>query len=510
MFNLQYAGPGAYRRDAGQVHSLPATKRRTRILFFAPKECWPPDTGAKLRNYYLARSLSQEADVTYLGFKDNDGQDLTGSHAGPGNHSQPLITSMSARDTVDASFADPALLFRKTISVGRSSRYSIRNVIRGALTRVPLTILNYTTNEMAAQLSLLLTENDYDIVQMESLHLAAYLPLIRSARSKPRVICDWHNIESELMSRYSQHQPSTPRRLYGTMTARRLRDYEAWAIPQFDAHLTVSQRDADQISKLAPDGNVFVLENGVDIEHFRTCQAERSPSEVTGTNGATSHHPGLAMGPDARKRLAYVGSMDYHANQDAAIHFAREIWPGILNALPGLTFTIVGRKPSEAVKSLSLIPGVEVTGTVSDVRPYYREAIAAIVPLRVGGGSRLKILESMAAGVPVISTVLGAEGLVVEKGENILIAETPEDFLRAITRLSQDRVQWARLSAGGRRLVSDRYSWESIGFRLRGIHTELLSENKPTVGRSPRADTRQETFTTVAEPAASPALDYTG
>ena len=147
-----------------------------------------------------------------------------------------------------------------------------------------------------------------------------------------------------------------------------------------------------------------------------------------------------------------------------------------------LIFTIVGRDPAPEVRELAAIPGVEVTGTVDDVRPFYREAVAAIVPLKVGGGSRLKILEAMAAGVPVVSTTLGAEGLDVRHGENILIADTNEQLVEAISAVVGNEEQRKQLSAAGRALVSSRYDWSTLGANLFEIYQQLLASQSPPSG----------------------------
>jgi glycosyltransferase involved in cell wall biosynthesis len=171
--------------------------------------------------------------------------------------------------------------------------------------------------------------------------------------------------------------------------------------------------------------------------------------------------------------------MDYHANVDGVVNFAREVWPQVRDRqirdhLAGLTFTIVGRDPAPEVRELAAMPGVEVTGTVDDVRPFYREAAAAVVPLKVGGGSRLKILEAMAAGVPVVSTTLGAEGLNVKHGENILIADTNEQLIEAIAAVVEDDVRLKQLSAAGRTLVSNHYDWSRLGTNLFEMYQQLL------------------------------------
>jgi len=166
--------------------------------------------------------------------------------------------------------------------------------------------------------------------------------------------------------------------------------------------------------------------------------------------------------------------MDYHANIDGAVSFAHDVWPGLRGRHSELIFTIVGRDPAPEVRALATHPGIEVTGTVDDVRPSYRDALAAVVPLKTGGGSRLKILEAMAAGVPVVSTTLGAEGLDVHDGKDILMADTNEQMAEKIVSLIESEELRQRLRAAGRALVSERYDWSRLGASLFEVYQQLL------------------------------------
>jgi sugar transferase (PEP-CTERM/EpsH1 system associated) len=405
------------------------------VLQLAPRICWPLDTGAKLRNYHLGRVLSEHARVSLLAFV-HDGEPL----------------------------AIPENFYERVLTVRREPGYTFTKLLRGAVGRTPLPLLNYTTDSMRQALESVLAETAFDIVQVESIHLMGYLPIIRAAQSRPLILCDWHNIESELMSRYSEHEGNMLRRAYAQRTARLMRNFEQRALDEFDAQVTVSERDAERLRKLNSKARIFVIENGVDAAHYSDEQLEQAHA---------AHHTQQAS-RDSPNRIVFVGSMDYHANIDGAVSFSREIWPRLRERKPYLTFTIVGRDPSPEVRELESLPGIEVTGTVDDVRPYYREAIAAIVPLKVGGGSRLKILEAMAAGVPVISTTLGAEGLEVIHDKNILIADTDEKMIEAIIRLIEQPEQIARLSDAGRALVSNRYDWTTVGANLSKTYTQLL------------------------------------
>ncbi|MDX6528211.1 MAG: polysaccharide biosynthesis protein PslH [Blastocatellia bacterium] len=395
-----------------------------RVLQFAPRVCWPLDTGAKLRNYHLARVLAERASVSLLAFTD---------------HQQPSDNLEKFYDQV--------------IAVERDSAYTLAKVVRGALGQTPLPVLNYTTDSMKQALQHLLSEQDFEIIQIESIHLMSYLEIIRKARKRPVVVCDWHNVESELMRRYSEREPRRLRRVYAGRTARLMSEFERRALREFDAHVVVSQRDAERLRSVNPDARIFVIENGVDTAFY---------SEVG------------AKDESLARRIVFVGSMDYHANVDGAVNFGREVWPRVREHQPDLIFTIVGKDPAPEVRELTRLPGIEVTGTVDDVRPFYREAIAAIVPLNVGGGSRLKILEAMAAGVPVVSTTLGAEGLAVKHGENILIADGNEHLVAAITSVVENEARRNELSAAGRALVSSRYDWSSLGASLFGVYEKLL------------------------------------
>ena len=210
-------------------------------------------------------------------------------------------------------------------------------------------------------------------------------------------------------------------------------------------HVVCSGREKTLLAARAPAARVEVVENGVDTRFFDSVRKD---------------------GVSPRFRLVFVGSMSYHANIEAAAAFARGVWRQVHEQFPAWKLTLVGSNPTAAVLALGEIPGVEVTGTVGDVRPYYREAAAAVVPLRTGGGTRLKILEAMAAGVPVISTTLGAEGLEVTPGKHLLIADSDQEWRSALASIQADPALGLTLSAEGFNLVRTRYDWEILGQSL--------------------------------------------
>lgn len=403
--------------------------KRPRVLFFSQNAGWPADTGARLRNFHLARSLSGFADVTWLGFSEHKQQ---------------------SNDNVIGEIC------QHVVNVPQPRRYTTGKLLRGFTGRTPLTILNYATSEMTERLSQLFTEHEFDIVQMGSIVLYSYLSVIASAPVRPKLICDWHNIESEVLHRYSARTANPARRWYAQITASRVQAHEKALLRHGDAHLVVSERDRDRLLAMSPQAHVHVIENGVDTGKF-ACQP------ATENLSGRSH------------RVLFVGSMDYHANIDAVLWFAREIWPAIQQIKPELIFTITGRRPAAEVLALAKLPGIEVTGTVDDVLPYYREAIASVVPLRVGGGSRLKILEAMAAGVPVVSTTLGAEGLDVSDGVHLCLADTPQTTRQALVNLFTDESYRQDLVKQARQLALTQYDWSIIGQKLQRTCQAVLN-----------------------------------
>ncbi|MBZ5632292.1 MAG: glycosyltransferase [Acidobacteriia bacterium] len=391
-----------------------------RILFLSPRQCWPTRSGAKLREYYFARALAQRGQVTYLHFTD------------PG--AEPLTRK-------DLPF------FQEVVAIPKPPAYGPAKLIRGAFGRWPLPILNYTSDEMSAAVDRLTSSDAYDLIHLDLLHMIRYgEAIVRRAGSATRIVYNWHNIESEAMRRFSATVSSPAKRWYARLTAAKLASLEQHILKTAFGHVVCSVRECEELRRTAPSARIAVIENGVDTADF--C-------------------PGVQVSGQAHK-LVFVGSMDYYPNVEAATSFTRRIWPVLRRRFPDLNLWIVGANPTSAVLQLGNEEGVTVTGTVPDVRPYYRDALAAIVPLRTGGGTRLKILEAMAAGVPVVSTPLGAEGLAVTPGENILLAD-PDDaetWLRHLGQLTLSEVARTALSASAFDLVRTVYDWGILGRKL--------------------------------------------
>jgi glycosyltransferase involved in cell wall biosynthesis len=404
--------------------------KERRTLFISPRQCWPLLSGAKLREYHFLRALARGFRLTYVYFAESGEQ---------------------------APVRDQLSFCEEIVGIPKPHTYGAWNLLRGVAGRWPLPVLNYTSAAMTAALAEL--KGSYDLVHLDSIHMTRYSELLAGMPGvAKRVVYNWHNIESEAMRRHSASFTSSARRLYAQQTARKLEGLEREILRSAFGHIVCSEREREHLLRIAPSARIVTVENGVDMAHFE------------GAAGTDRPH----------RRIVFVGKMDYYPNVEAAKHFVERIWPAVTERLPGVALTIAGSDPVEAVRALGQAPGVTVTGTVPDLRPYYRDALAAIVPLRTGGGTRLKILEAMAAGTPVISTRLGAEGLSVEPGRNILIADvdSPEEWAGHLQWLAEAPEEAAKIAARATDLIRTRYDWEIVGERLRETYDEWLEASE--------------------------------
>jgi glycosyltransferase involved in cell wall biosynthesis len=262
--------------------------------------------------------------------------------------------------------------------------------------------------------------------------MANILPQLPSA---PTVLFE-HNVEYMIWKRLADVEGSQWRRALLTLEWRKMRRYEAAACRRAALTIAVSETDRALLQADAPNARICTIPTGVDTSYFRPDASRETASS-----------------------LVFTGAMDWYPNEDAIIHFIEAILPAIRREIPGTALAVVGRNPGERLRRAAAAVQVEVTGTVDDVRPYMAKAAVYVVPLRVGGGTRLKIFEALAMGKAVVTTTVGAEGLPVTPGEHLLQADDPADFARAVVTLLRDRGLRDKLGVGGRRLVEERYSW---------------------------------------------------
>jgi sugar transferase (PEP-CTERM/EpsH1 system associated) len=398
-----------------------------RILWVTPSlPC--PTTGNRVRQFNLIKQLSGEHRFTVLSFV----YDFEAGYI-------DLLRQYCA-DVI-------ALPLHPAPPPGRWQN-RVRSWRRLLLDPLPGYARVYPATRLQSELDRLVAE-DNDLVHVDALQVA----LLASRLQGQRVLLHEHNVESHIQHRRFEQTERPLRRFQEWVEWRKLLRFETAQLRSFPAVIAVSDVDADQCRRLAPQTPIHVVPNGVDVERF-------------------ARPPG--GDPKQRQGLLFAGAMDYRPNVDGAVYFCREIWPRVRQARPDTTLTIAGARPAPEVLALGDQPGITVTGFVDDMRQYLWQAAVSVVPLCNGGGTRLKILEAMAAGLPVVSTSIGAEGLDVSDGRNIVIADRPEHFSDGVVRLLQDYDLSERLCANGRHLVEQRYDWHVIAPSLNAVYADLL------------------------------------
>lgn len=391
---------------------------KPRLLFLSHVLPHPPDSGVTIRTYNTLRVLSRHFDVTALCFYRT-------SHLRDAAAVDASLRALGELVEVEA-FPIPA----------ESSRVRLLwDHARSLVTRRPYTFYLHRSSAYRSRLRALLATDRFDLVHVESLDLCGYLP---SLSSRP-VVCVHHNVESALLERRARAEPGRLRRAYIAAQARRVEAAERRWCGRVALNVAVSEDDRRQLVRRAPHGRYAVVPNGVDVEHF----------------GAAPHDHG--------RDLVFVGGATWFPNRDALTYFCDDILPLIRRSDDTVRVRWVGSASPGDRERFATSYGVDLTGYVPDERPHIREAAAFIVPLRVGGGTRLKILIAWAMGKAVVSTSVGCEGLAAVHGENILIADSPAEFARAVEATLRDGELRRRLGQAGRRTAERLYSWEVVG-----------------------------------------------
>lgn len=390
-----------------------------KILILAPYPPCPPRGGGRQRMFQFVRHIARDHEVWLLTFSPS--AEATRDLA-PLHEICHVQTVPSPRHTLPKRF---------TTLVGSA---------------LPDMALRGRSAEFRAALDRLLHEVDFDVVQAESIEMAQYGA--QGAR-QPLFVYDAWNAEYLIQQRAFQTDLRAARKLpvaaYSLVQWQKLRRYESQLDRRFAGAFAVSAADGALLRSLAPRLAIEVVPNGVDTEYFQ-------PTEFRAA---------------AAPYVLFTGTLDYRANIDAVFWFAQQVLPLIRRAQPDLRFVVVGRNPARPVRDLGQQRGVEIVGEVADVRPWFDGAAAYVVPMRIGGGVRLKLLEALAMARPVISTSMGVEGVEgLHKNIHALVADQPDDVAAQVLRVLRDRDLAAHIAEAGRALVVERYDWRALVPRM--------------------------------------------
>lgn len=321
---------------------------------------------------------------------------------------------------------------------------------RAIFHRTPFTVAKYYSDDFARKLEELIRKKSFDIIHFEMLHSGQYLD---DLSEKIPTLLSLQNIDSVVWTRLAEYSKSRIQKIGYQHQSRTFSRYEKKMCQKFNTVTCVSKIDKDILSAICSQADIDLIPNGVDLDLYRP-KYEQEKENV----------------------LVFTGSMDWLPNEDAAVYFTQDVFPLIKRNIENVKFQIVGSNPTESVLKLGKQEDVVVTGRVKDIKPYIAQATVYVVPLRIGGGTRLKILEALAMGKAVVSTPVGAEGLDLSDGEDIFLAEDVESFAETIIRLMNRNELRRQVGMAGRKFMEKEYSWNKIGEKLREVYERAVKQ----------------------------------
>ena len=402
-----------------------------RILWVKAGKLLPVDTGGKIRSFNILKKLARNNAVTLLSYYGG---------AKDSGYESSLVKELTGAHCINTGAPDGGT-FTQAL-----------DYLRRLANPAPYAVSKFTDGDVVQTLRNWLPGNRFDVAICDflsaSLNFPATLPM-------PCVLFQ-HNVESSLWTRMAKTETNPVRKLSYRIESAKMERYERLTLRRFHHVIAVSETDKQQMLAMDPQCAVSVVPTGVDTEKYQV-------------------FPSASGDPP---RIVFTGSMDWEPNIDAMEYFCREIWPSIVNQFPAAKFQIVGRNPHSRVKQLASAT-VEVTGTVPSVSDYLRDAAVVIVPLRIGGGTRLKIFEAMAMGKALVSTTIGAEGLDVKSGDNCILADDPASFANSILTLLSDAPLRRKYEKAAAALAS-RYDWSNIAKQYEEVLQQAIGDRTST------------------------------
>jgi sugar transferase (PEP-CTERM/EpsH1 system associated) len=397
-----------------------------KILWVKAGKLLPVDTGGKIRSFNILRQLAKNHEVTLLSY-----------YGGTRDSEYEAAITQKLPQTETIHTAAPESFLSQSLD------YVLR-----LSNRAPYAVTKFTHPKVRRRVAELLRKGEVDIAVCDFLSASLNFPDPLTAP----VAFFQHNVESVLWQRMARTERAPWRKISYAIEARKMAAYETQTLQRFQHVIAVSENDREAMLTLSPGCSITVVPTGVDTEEYQA-----SPS--------VSGDPPVVL---------FTGSMDWEPNIDAMEYFCEQIWPRILASFPDARFQIVGRNPQARVRCLASC-SVEVTGTVASIANYLRSATVVVVPLRIGGGTRLKIFEAMAMAKALVSTSIGAEGLDVMDGRDLILADDAQSFAAAVIRLLRDHEQ-RRSFEQAASVLAARYDWSQIAQRF----AEVLRETAAT------------------------------
>ncbi len=409
--------------------------KRPRLLMLCQTLPYPPDGGVHLRTFNVLRLLAREFDVTAIFFYRRADR----------------VDETAVRSAVRALGA-----FARTEAFPIDSEHAPLRLLwdhaRSVITRRAYTWYVYQSRAVRARVTDLLAAEPFDLVHIDSLDLSSFLPMF----GELPVVCVHHDVESELLKRRAGVERRRWRSAYLSLQSSLVRNLERERCPRVSANVVVSDLDGERLRGIAPGSHTLTVPNGVDIDAFL-------PEERAG--GA----------------VVSIGGTNLFPNADALAYFSEKIAPHIRALRPGARMRWIGRVSTDVRARIG--DGIELTGYVTDIQPHLSDASCFVVPLRVGGGTRMKILTAWAMGLPVVSTSVGCEGLDAIDGVNVLVRNDPREFAEAVADVLSNAPLRERLAAAGRATVERTYSWDVIGEAMLDAYLGVVQREQGAIAQ---------------------------
>ncbi len=404
------------------------------ILFLSQIVPYPPHGGVLQRGYNIIREISKSNNVYLLAFVHPDTL-----------ASDELVEESKQQLEKFCKSVDYFTLWPKKSTVHKLLAFSA-----GFFYPYPFSTLAHRSSSYAKRMQEIIKDNKIDVVHFDTIGLAPYL----SFNANLPTIMTHHNIESTLMHRRSKVEVNWFAQYYVGLQSKRLRTYEISKSPAFDMNIMVSKNDEDELKSMSPTVITDVVPNGVDTEYFSVRDDQQEIS------------------------IVYTGGMNMFANKDAVMHLIEDTWPRIKQKIPDAIFNIIGQDPADDLIAISKRDNsIKVLGFVDDIRPYVAKSAVYVVPLRVGGGTRLKVLDALSQGKAIVSTSVGCEGIEVTDGLNIHIEDKADDFADRVIDLLNDKQARLQLGKQARKLAEDHYAWTSIAQVLNNAYVEVKQKS---------------------------------
>jgi glycosyltransferase involved in cell wall biosynthesis len=428
-------GAARIKRSRLNPHSE-CTDVRRRILFLSQCLPYPPHSGVTNRTFHILEELQRDFDVTLVAFSRRNHQPTPADRALASDALRQIVPLVLEPVAVDSEWS----LFDK-LRVHASS----------VLTGKPYIFFEYGNSRFGQEIKTAIQDAPPDLVHLDSMDLYRWLELIPSVPTT----CTHHSVESDLLRLRAERLGTRAASAYVMHQARLVEAVERELCGRFDMNVMTSDTDGDRLRLLASGARTSTVPNGVDVDFFRP-----EPREQV-----------------VRDRVVFLGPTYMFPNRDAVQFFLDAIWPAVREERPAATFRIIGKNSGDEKARFEANSGVTCLGYVPDIRPHFAEAECSVVPLRVGGGTRLKILDAWAMGKAIISTSIGCEGLATANDHNILIRDDPADFAKAIVEVLRDPELRNRLGNNGRKTAEEIYAWPVIGRNLNAIYRQIMETN---------------------------------